>query len=294
MLNLDQLRIFVAVAEREHLTQAAEALHLTPSAVSSAIRNLEERHGVALFHRVGRRIELTDAGRIFQREARAVLDRAGAAELALAELGDLRRGSVRLMASQTIASYWLPPLLVAFHEHHPGIALDLVIGNTRGVAAAVLDGRAELGFIEGRIDEPALAMRRVAADHLCAVTTPDHALARTATVSAAGLAAARWILREPGSGTRSAFEDALRARKVDPAGLDIVLELPSNEAVRAAVRCGGFATVLSELVVADELAAGRLVRIALDLPPRDFSMLVHKERYRSRSVQALEALITAR
>lgn len=292
MLQLDQLRVFVAVAEREHLTQAAEALHLTPSAVSSAIRNLEERHGVALFHRVGRRIELTDAGRIFQREAQAVLDRAGAAELVLAELGDLRRGSVRLMASQTIASYWLPPLLVEFHRRHPGIALHLVDGNTSSVADAVLDGRAELGLIEGRIDEPALAVRTVATDRLCLVVTPGHPLAGRAAVSAHELRAARWILRERGSGTRSAFEDGLSAAGIDPATLDVALELPSNEAVRSAVLHGGHATVLSELVVAADLASGRLARVTFELPERGFRLLFHKERHRSRSVRALEALLT--
>lgn len=98
-MTFEQLAIFIAVAEREHLTQAAEAIHLTPSAVSSAIKNLEAYHGVELFHRVGRRIELTQIGKTFLTEAKATLARVHAAELMLSELGGLRRGRLTLCAS---------------------------------------------------------------------------------------------------------------------------------------------------------------------------------------------------
>jgi DNA-binding transcriptional LysR family regulator len=117
-MTLEQLRIFVGVAEREHMTRAAEALGVTQSAASAAIA-LEARHDVPLFNRVGRGIELTEAGRMFLDEARAVLGRAATAELTLAEYGGLKRGTLRLVASQTIASYWLPSRLAQFHSRHP-------------------------------------------------------------------------------------------------------------------------------------------------------------------------------
>ncbi len=94
-MTLDQLRIFVAVAERQHVTRAAEALNLVQSAVSTAIANIEGRHATKLFHRVGRGIELTEAGRVFLVEARAVLARAEAAELVLADLSGMRAGRWR-------------------------------------------------------------------------------------------------------------------------------------------------------------------------------------------------------
>nr|MDA8248863.1 LysR family transcriptional regulator [Rhodospirillales bacterium] len=128
-MTLEQLRVFVAVAERQHVTRAAEALHLAQSAVSAAVAALEARHGTKLFHRVGRGIELTEAGSLFLAEARAVLARAEAAELMLSELAGLRRGTLRVQASQTIASYWLPRHLVAFRRAHPGIDVRLSIGN---------------------------------------------------------------------------------------------------------------------------------------------------------------------
>jgi len=293
-MTLEQLRIFVAVAEREHLTKAASALHLTPSAASSAVRALEDRYGVPLFHRVGRGIETTEAGRIFLGEAKATLAHAQAAELALSELGGLKRGTLNIQASQTIASYWLPPALVRFHDAHPAIDVRLIVGNTQSVARAILDGTANLGFVEGEIDEPALSIRAVAEDRLIAVVAAKHPWADGRRILPNDLTGARWIVREPGSGTRSAFESALRANGIEPAALKVAIELPSNEAVLSAVESGLFVAAVSELVAARHLRARRLVPVGLDLPPRSFSMLRHRERYRTRASLALEEMLPKR
>src|SRR3984957_15980363 len=129
-MTLEQLRVFVAVAERQHVTRAAEALNLAQSAASAAIAALEGRHGARLFNRVGRGIELTEAGTLFLVEARAVLARAEAAEAILSELGGLKRGTLIVQASQTIASFWLPRHLVAFRSAYPRIDIRLSVGNT--------------------------------------------------------------------------------------------------------------------------------------------------------------------
>ncbi|PRD44170.1 LysR family transcriptional regulator [Phyllobacterium phragmitis] len=290
-MTLEQLRIFIAVAEREHLTRAAEALRLTPSAVSSAIRALEDRYGTTLFNRIGRRIEITDAGRIFLEEARATLARARAAELALAELGGLKRGSLRIHASQTIASYWLPPFLARFHTAYPAVAISLAVGNTQSVTRATVEGSADIGFIEGEVDEPALAIRPVAEDQLIAVVSTSHPWADGHPLELRDMVDARWIVREPGSGTRSVFESAIRARGLDPLALTVALELPSNEAVLSAVQSGDYAAVLSELAAAPHLATGRLVRANFSLPRRRFLLLSHKERYRTRAFHSLVEML---
>src|SRR6185312_15550431 len=146
MMTLEQLRIFVAVAEREHVTQAARDLGLTQSATSAAFTALEARYATQLFNRVGRRIELTEAGRLFLVEARAVLARTADAETVLADLAGLRRGALAIAASQTVANYWLPPLLHRYRLACPGIAVSLAIGNTEMVAARVREGASDLGF----------------------------------------------------------------------------------------------------------------------------------------------------
>jgi DNA-binding transcriptional LysR family regulator len=289
-LTLEQLRIFVAVAEREHVTQAARALNLTQSAVSAAVGAIEARHGVKLFDRVGRRIELTETGRTFLTEARAVLARAAAAEAVLTDLAGLKRGALSLAASQTVASYWMPPLMARYRVTFPGIALSLTIGNTESVAAMVREGEVDLGFVEGEVADPVLDVAAVADDQLIVVTAAASAPRRRAPLRAADLQAMRWVFRERGSATRSIFEGALKRLGLEPSSLDIILELPSNEAVRAAVEHGAGAAALSRLAVADALASGALVALNVALPKRQFYSLRHRERWVSQAERELLAM----
>ena len=285
-MTLEQLRIFVAVAEREHVTRAAESLNLTQSATSNAIAALEAHHDVKLFHRIGRGIELTDAGRMFLAEARAVLDRAASAQLALAEFDGLKRGNLRLVASQTIVGYWLPERLAAFNRRYPDIHLSVAIANTQDAARAVIEGGAELGFVEGAVDDPALAHWPIASDRMIMVgqTSAD-------AISNEWLSAAPWIMREAGSGTRSTFEAAIRDRGIDPRSLNIVLTLPSNEAVLAAVRAGIGHAVLSQLVIGTALESQALHALPFHLPERPYFAIRQKERYRSKAADALLEVI---
>ena len=293
-MTLEQLRIFVAVAERQHVTRAAEALNLTQSAVSAAIAALEGRHGAKLFSRVGRGIELTDVGKSFLNEARAVLSRVQAAELVLSEASGLKTGTLAVQASQTIASFWLPRHLVAFRRAYPGIDVRLSVGNTAQVVAAVRAGTAELGFVEGEVTDPALVTRAVARDQMVVLVGAGHPWADRKNLKATELADADWVLREQGSGTRAVFEQALAGLGVPIASLRVVMELPSNEAVRAAVEAGMGATALSASVAAPSLEAGLLFQLPIDLPDRLFYELHHAERYHSRAAQALIDAITAR
>ncbi|MDE2007207.1 MAG: LysR family transcriptional regulator [Rhodospirillales bacterium] len=291
-MTLDQLRVFVAVAERSHVTRAAEALHLAQSAASAAIAALEARHGARLFHRVGRRIELTEAGRAFLPEARAVLARAEAAELALAALAGQPRGVLNVAASQTIAAYWLPRHLVAFHRAWPEVEIRLAPGNTEAVAAAVAAGAAELGFVEGEVARADLVERIVAHDRLVLVVGPEHPWTTGPKPDAAALAAAEWVLREPGSGTRSAFESAMAARGAVPPGrLRVALELPTNEAVRAAVEAGAGATAISAAVAAPGLEAGLLHLVDAKFAERAYRVLRHRERAPGAAAAALLARV---
>jgi DNA-binding transcriptional LysR family regulator len=293
-MTLEQLRVFVAVAERQHMTRAAESLHLTQSAVSAAVAALEARHGAKLFHRVGRGIELTEAGALFLSEARAVLARAEAAELVLSELGGLQRGTLSLHASQTIASYWLPRHLVAFRRGHPGIDIRLGVGNTAQVAEAVHQGLAELGFVEGAVDDPILTVTEVARDQLVVVVGPEYQSCTADRVTLAQLADLDWVLREPGSGTRSAFETVVTASGIPLQQLKVVLELPTNEAVRAAVEAGMGVTAISASVAASSLEAGLLHQIKVTLPERTFHFVRHAERYRTAAADTLLRLIAGK
>ena len=290
-MTLEQLRIFIAVAEHQHLTRAAAELNLTQSAVSAAIAALEARHGTRLFDRVGRRIELNETGRRFLPEARAILAQVASAEAALADLAGLKTGSLHLIASQTIANYWLPTHMHRFQSRFPGIALRLTIANTERAAASIHDGLADLGFIEGAIDDPVLSIMPAADDELALVVGNTHGWAGRRTLSADELLESRWVLRERGSGTRAVFEEALRGLGKDPAKLDVALELPSNESVRTAVIAGAGAAVLSRSVTEQAAAAGRLVRVPFRLPDRQFLAIRHTQRHATRAQIEFLALV---
>ncbi|XUM23600.1 LysR family transcriptional regulator [Bradyrhizobium oligotrophicum S58] len=284
-MTLEQLRIFVAVATREHVTQAARDLNLTQSATSAAVAALEARYETKLFDRVGRRIVLTATGKAFLVEAKAVLARAAAAETVLNDLAGLKRGQLALAASQTIAGYWLPATIHRFNAAHPAIAMQLSIGNTEQVATNVRDGAADLGFVEGHVDDPVLAAQPVAEDEMVLVGRPDHPLCRAATVTAADLKAARWVLRERGSGTRAVLEAALDRLGISANQLDVAFDLPSNEAVRGAVEAGAGITVLSRLVVMRAVKAGLLAVANVPLPKRHFYSLRHKEHHQTQAAR---------
>lgn len=289
-MTLEQLRLFVAVAEREHMTRAAAALHRTQSAVSAAIAGLEAHSGVILFHRIGRRIVLTEEGRAFLAEARAVVAQADAAERALADLAGMKRGVLSVMASQTIASYWLPPKLAAFRAAHPQVTIKALAGNTAEVAAAVAEGKAEIGLVEGEVGDRVLEQALVGQDRLVIVARAGHPWA-SKPPRPADLLKEKWVLREKGSGTRSAFEAAIAEKGVDAAKLDVTLELPSNEAVRLAVRDGAGVSALSELVAEAGIRFGALAPVRFALPERPFLALRHRERYLSKSGAAFMDLI---
>jgi DNA-binding transcriptional LysR family regulator len=290
-MTLDQLKVFVSVAERQHVTQASRALNLAQSAVSHAISALEEEFHVKLFDRIGRRIELTAAGQLLLDEARGVLARAATARLKMSELAEVRRGTLHVHASQTIASYWLPGHLMAYRRRYPLVDVEMVIGNTDDVARALTDGTAELGFVEGTIEDAAIVAHPVARDQLVLVVSADHAWAERRDISAADFRETEWVIREVGSGTRAQFEAVLEANGLHLDDLMVTLELPSNEAVRAAVERGLAATVFSASVAAPSIESGLLIHVPLALPDRSFLVAWHKERSLSRSAEAMLELL---
>jgi DNA-binding transcriptional LysR family regulator len=289
-MTLDQLQIFIAVAEREHVTRAADAIGLAPPSVSAAVASLEREFGTKLFHRVGRGIALTEGGKLLLGEAHTLVNRADAVKLAMREFTGLSRGRLEIKASQTIASHFLPPRLVDFHQAYPGVALVVSVGNSTQVVEAIIRGNIELGFVEGpeeELQDSCLAVEMIARDDLVTVVSANHPWAIAEKLTVDDLTAGKWVLREDGSGTRAAFVKALDALGAPYSKLDIAIELPSNEAVLAAVLAGAGATILSARVCADSIKAGTLKCLPVSLAPRAFYAVQHADRYRSRAVSAL-------
>jgi DNA-binding transcriptional LysR family regulator len=291
-MTLDQLRIFVEVAERGHVRRAAEALGMSQSAASAAIAVLESDYQIKLFDRIGRGIQITEAGRIFLREARAVLDRAAMARSALQDLAGFPAGPVAIAASQTIATYWLPRRLASFHAALPRVRLNVVIRNTHEVESAVVEGEVNVGLVEGPTEHPALIRQQIDHDQFVLVVASDHPPLPVDGSGRIDLRAITWVIREPGSGTRRGLEDLVARDGLSLDDLTIFLVLPGNEAVREAVEAGAGATIISRHVVASAISAGRLVEIPIELPQREYALVRHRDRHATLAQEALVAHLT--
>lgn len=289
-MTLDQLQIFLTVAEQMHFTRAAEALYMSQSSISSAVQNLEKYYGLKLFDRIGRHIEITEAGKFLQIEAKEILERVRLAEQGLQEFNNLQRGQLNLGASLTIGNYWLPNKISAFKGQYPGIQVYCTLGNTEEICAGTLNRQFDLGFIEGEVNPSEmedLQLDQIGSDRLIIVVGRSHPWFQLKRVPLAALAQADWVMREPGSGTRTTFEQAVRQWGISPDDLNVVVEMSSGEMVKAVVESGVGATAISELMVAKELQLDslRAVEIAeVEVPAqvaRTFLQIRHRSRFQT-------------
>ncbi len=279
-LNLRQLEVFVATAQSGSTRAAADRVARSQSAASATLGDLETTLGVLLFDRVGRRLLLNENGRALLPAAASLLDQAG-------ELEQLFSGAhsvpLRLAASLTVGEYLLPGLLARWKLAHPAHAVQLMIGNTREVIAAVAGFQADVGFVEGTQTHPHLIVRPWLTDELVVIAAPRHALAGR-SVSLRQLREATWALRELGSGTREAG-DLWLVERVGPLKVDF--ELSSPEAIKRLVAAGTALGCMPREVVAHELAQGALVELTTALPraTRRLSMVLHRDKHLGRDTE---------
>lgn len=284
-ITLRQLEIFIAVARNGSVTRAAEEICISQSAVSMALSELEKQLNEKLFDRQDNKLYVNASGRTLLPMAQDVRARVLEIEDRFKSTMEGVSGDLRVGASSTIGNYLIPQIIGAFVSEYPDIRLALEVGNTEETVHQLLDFQIDAGFIEGSCrhrDIEAIAWRP---DTLKVVASPHYPLATQAQPTPADLAHERWILREPGSGTREVFETAA-AGVLD--GMNIFLELGQTEAIKRAVEAGLGIGCLSALAVARELKSGELVEIPtpyLDLR-RQFYLLLHKQKYQSRVLQA--------
>jgi DNA-binding transcriptional LysR family regulator len=298
-LNLHLLRLFVAVAESGSFSRAAEALWISQPAVSKGIRELEHQLDLVLIERgVGggrnaatKGLRLTEAGTSLLAHARGIfaMERA-AMEDVRARVG-VQRGSLVIGASTTVASYWLPEAIATFCKQYPEIVPRVLVGNTEWVCAQLLECRIDLALVEGRVDDAHI-------DRIDVLPWRDEPLTIVAAPSLAKDAQtptqARWIMREPGSGTRQATEALCAANGITATPW---MEMASNEAIARTVAHGAGIAMLPRAVVADLLALGALVEVPLPAKmarvplQRPLYQLLLKGRPQSPATQRMVALL---
>ncbi len=303
-MTLDQLRIFLAVAEHLHFTRAADALYISQPAVSAAIQSLEEQYKVKLFHRINRHIEITEAGKLLREEAQKILDQVALTERGLQELNDLQHGELKLGSSLTIGNYWLPEKISQFKQRYPGISINCTLANTEEICEGTATGLFDLGLVEAEVK---LSVKRplekeiVTSDRLLIVVGKSHPWYERAEIFLRELPTTDWVMRESGSGTQQSFEQALLHWGIEPTELNIILVLNSGEMVKAVIENGVGAAAISQLMVTKELQLGTLrsIRVIDDskVSPvnveivRPFLKLKHQQRFQTRLSRAFEDML---
>lgn len=279
-LTLRQLQVFIAIVDTGSTAAAGVAIGLSQSAVSAALKDLEGHWETALFDRIGRGLVLTPAGNVLAERARSLLYAATGLESAFRLHGTIDPvEQVTLAASDTLANWVLPGLLADWLRHAPETRLQLHVGNSSTVCDQVASLQVDAGFIEGHCQHPTLRLTAWGQDRLIVVGAP-------ALVDAgAAPATQRWLLREPRSGTRRAFDQ----HYLPELGGELrVCELGSTAAILLAARRATGIACVSERAVGEDLVAGTLKRVAsLDPVARTFWLVEHPQRQRSAMVRGL-------
>ena len=264
--SVEELRMLVAVERHGSLTGAAHALGVTQQAVSQRMRALERRWGLVLFARTSRGTALTDHGALVAGWAGGVLAQVAGFESSVAALGADRAAHLRIAASLTVAEHLLPGWLVAYAGEAEAAQVELTAVNSATVAERLRAGIDDLGFVETPEPPEGLAAMTVARDAVVVVVAPGHPWARRTAVAASEVARTPLLSREPGSGTRLTLELALEGALGPGSVVGPAAELSTTAAIRATVLAGGGVAALSERAVAEDIAAGRLVRVHVDGP----------------------------
>lgn len=239
-----QLRAFEATARLSSVTGAARELHLTQPTVSVQLRELAATIGEPLFESAGRGIRLTQAGEALQQTAGELGDCWRRFESRLAELNGLVRGSLRI-AAVTTAEYFVPDLVGPFAAAHPGVEIELAVENRDRVVARLQRGIDDMAVMMMPPDDLPLERRPFLDNPLVVVAPAGHPLAGR-RLRLASLARERWLMREPGSGTRMAAEQHFAEAGFTPT---VAMSLGSNEAIKHAVGAGLGIALLSMVAV---------------------------------------------
>ena len=280
--TLRQLQIFLAVARHQNISRAADSLHMSQSAASEALLNLEHTYEIALFDRISNKLALNAIGHTIRKEAESLLSHCQSFEEVLKAHKEV--GHIKVGASFTIGNHLATRYLADYLSRYPDADVALDIANTPEVVCKVLNYEVDIGMIEGEVQHRELELIPWRDDELVVFCAANHPLAKKSTLSTRDIKNALWILREPDSGARQTFDKAMAGLLGD---INVYLEFKHNEAIKNAVESGLGIGCLSKIVLERNFANGDLVPLALPRRNmrRTFYFALPKNRFPMESVQ---------
>jgi LysR family transcriptional regulator, regulator for metE and metH len=248
------------IAATGSVTRAADRLHLTQSALSHQLRDIESRLGLQLFLRLGKKMVLTPAGERVLGTARRVLDEIGRTEEDLKLMSQNGKGVLRLCTQCNTGYHWLPPLLQQFHRKFPGVDVQIMVNATDRPLEALLEGQIDLAVVTSEIDDKRLVSEPLFDDELVAVVAPTHPFARRAHIQAEDFAEEHLIIYSADPQDSYTFMRILRPANVEPAR---VSQMPLTEAILELVKAGLGVSVMARWAIEPAIKSGAVKAIRI-------------------------------
>lgn len=279
----DSMRVFITVADKKNFSKAAKALSLTQPAVSFQIQTLEQYYQTMLFDRVNRHVKLTSAGELLLDYAVHMNNLQAELERNMQQLTGHVKGELLIGASTTIGEYILPYVVGSFKRDYPDVNVTIQIMNTKEIARAVANKSFDLGIVEGPLEETGLVSTKFLEDELLLAVPSDHPFASKEALTLEELKALPYITREPGSGSRLIFEQALIDADFDVENLNIVMELGSTTSIKSAIIGGLGISTISKWAIQDLIKMGKVVPIKIEglHLNRNFNIIVNEDKFQS-------------
>lgn len=241
------------IAATGSVTRAAERLHLTQSALSHQLRDIESRLGIQLFLRLGKKMVLTPPGERVLTAAKRVLDEIGRAEEDLKLMSQNGKGVLRLCTQCNTGYHWLPPLLQSFHRKFPGVDVQIMVNATDRPIDALLEGQIDLAIVTSEIDDRRLGSETLFDDELVAVVSPTHPFARRSFIHPEDFAEEHLIIYSADPQDSYTFTRILRPANVEPAR---VSQVPLTEAILELVKAGLGVSVMARWAIEPSIKTG--------------------------------------
>lgn len=277
-MDVYQLQVFLCVYRHKSFTSASEELNLTQPSVSIHIKKLEEELGVKLFDKVGRKTIPTKEGTLLFGRAEEIIERIKDIKSDITSTSREIKGIISIGATTIPGSYVIPPLAAEFTKRYPEVFFQIIIGETKKISDMVLDGQLLLGIVDEIRGIENLECLHRFQDELVLVASPG--LIQKKEISPLGLFKIPLLMREEGSEAQRSMQRHHLLHKISLKALNVKAILGSTDSLREAVKAGLGATILSKLVIRDDLKAGLVeeIRIKGVKMKRHFYLIARKKR----------------
>jgi DNA-binding transcriptional LysR family regulator len=263
MVELSNLRVFLAAAEEKNFSQAAKRLHMSQSAVSQNIQAIEREYGVELFLRRGRSVELSEAGQAILPQVRELMRSARLLEDSLQQINSQIGGELLIGCSTSAGKYLLPVLLGAFQKEYPAVQPRVKILGREGVYERVLNQTIPIGVASKSFEHRDVECQPLFDDRIILIVPTDHPWATYGRAVPDDLLDQPILMREETSGTCETVLQGLKPYGITPDMLNVAMELGNPEAIEMAVERGAGVAFVSEMVAARGIAMGRIKKVEL-------------------------------